>query len=126
MRIRIAGWSSFQYRSGYRSTASRSAAGGAQAILVCEPAAGRAELMSRGRVETIRLSELKPAEAAPLLKTYRRKYAVVAPFFEAKPGIVAYVFGSVTLRPMIGIRAPYRSTTGASWLLASAGRSVRS
>jgi deazaflavin-dependent oxidoreductase (nitroreductase family) len=49
-------------------------------------AAGRAELKSRGRVETVRLSELKPAEAAPRLKTYREKDAVVAPFFDAKPG----------------------------------------
>jgi deazaflavin-dependent oxidoreductase (nitroreductase family) len=49
-------------------------------------ASGRADLKYRGRVETVRLSELKPAEAAPLVKTYREKYAVVAPFFDAKPG----------------------------------------
>jgi hypothetical protein len=49
-------------------------------------AAVRADLKYRGRVEMVRLSELKPAEAAPLLKKYREKYAVVAPFFDAKPG----------------------------------------
>jgi deazaflavin-dependent oxidoreductase (nitroreductase family) len=39
-------------------------------------ASGRADLKYRGRVETV----------APLLKTYREKYAVVAPFFDPKPG----------------------------------------
>jgi deazaflavin-dependent oxidoreductase (nitroreductase family) len=49
-------------------------------------AAGRGRLTSRGREETVGTSELKPAEAAPLLKRYRQKYAVVAAFFDAKPG----------------------------------------
>lgn len=57
-------------------------------------AAGRASLKYRGREETVRLSELKPAEAAPLLKKYREKYAVVGSFFDAKPGDPAERFAA--------------------------------
>jgi deazaflavin-dependent oxidoreductase (nitroreductase family) len=49
-------------------------------------AAGRARLKSRGREETVRLQEMKPADTATLLKTYVEAYRRVAPFFEAKPG----------------------------------------
>jgi deazaflavin-dependent oxidoreductase (nitroreductase family) len=49
-------------------------------------AAGRARLKSRGREETVRLQELKPGDAAPLLKKYLVAYRFVAPFFDAKAG----------------------------------------
>jgi deazaflavin-dependent oxidoreductase (nitroreductase family) len=49
-------------------------------------AAGRARLKSRGREEEVRLVEMKPADMAPLLKTYVEKYPRVVPFFDAKPG----------------------------------------
>jgi deazaflavin-dependent oxidoreductase (nitroreductase family) len=47
-------------------------------------AGGRARLKSRGRTEDVRLQELPPAQAAPLLKKYRDMYGIVAPFFDAK------------------------------------------
>jgi deazaflavin-dependent oxidoreductase (nitroreductase family) len=47
---------------------------------------GRARLKSRGREETVRLQEVKPAEAGPLLKKYVEAYPRVQPYFDAKPG----------------------------------------
>ena len=49
-------------------------------------AGGRARLKSRGREETVRLQEVKPPEAAPLLKKYVEAASRVQPFFDAKPG----------------------------------------
>jgi deazaflavin-dependent oxidoreductase (nitroreductase family) len=49
-------------------------------------AGGRARLKSRGREETVRLQEVKPAEAGPMLKEYVEAAARVRPFFDAKPG----------------------------------------
>jgi deazaflavin-dependent oxidoreductase (nitroreductase family) len=47
---------------------------------------GRARLKSRGREETVRLHEVKPADAGPLLKKYVEAYPRVQPYFDAKPG----------------------------------------
>jgi deazaflavin-dependent oxidoreductase (nitroreductase family) len=47
---------------------------------------GRARLKSRGREETVRLQQVKPAEAGPLLKKYVEAYPRVQPYFDAKPG----------------------------------------
>jgi hypothetical protein len=49
-------------------------------------AGGRARLKSRGREETVRLQEVTPAEAGPLLKKYVEANPRVQPFFDAKPG----------------------------------------
>lgn len=50
-------------------------------------AAGRAHLKYRGRSEDVRLREVQPADAGPVLKTYLEKYRMlVAPFFDAKAG----------------------------------------
>ncbi len=49
-------------------------------------AGGRARLKSRGREEAVRLQEVAPAMAAPLLKRYMEGFARVQPYFEAKPG----------------------------------------
>jgi deazaflavin-dependent oxidoreductase (nitroreductase family) len=49
-------------------------------------AGGRASVKSRGRAETVRLQEVAPAEAAPLLKKYMEAFGRVQPYFEAKPG----------------------------------------
>ena len=49
-------------------------------------AGGRARLKSRGRSEDVRLQEVSPAVAAPLLKKYVDAYRIVRPYFEAKPG----------------------------------------
>ena len=43
-------------------------------------------MKSRGREETVRLQEVTPAVAAPLLKKYMESFARVVPYFEAKPG----------------------------------------
>jgi deazaflavin-dependent oxidoreductase (nitroreductase family) len=48
-------------------------------------AGGRAQLKYRGRTENVRLRELPPAEAAPLLKQYIAKNKITAPYFDAKP-----------------------------------------
>jgi deazaflavin-dependent oxidoreductase (nitroreductase family) len=49
-------------------------------------AGGHARVKSRGREEAVRLQEVKPAEAAPLLKKYMEAFGRVVPYFEAKPG----------------------------------------
>jgi hypothetical protein len=49
-------------------------------------AGGRARLKGRGGEQTVRLQEVKPAEAAPLLKKYVESFGRVQPYFEAKPG----------------------------------------
>jgi deazaflavin-dependent oxidoreductase (nitroreductase family) len=49
-------------------------------------AGGRARLKGRGGEQTVRLQEVKPAEAAPLLKKYMESFGRVQPYFEAKPG----------------------------------------
>jgi deazaflavin-dependent oxidoreductase (nitroreductase family) len=49
-------------------------------------AGGRARLKGRGGGQTVRLEEVKPAEAAPLLKQYVESFGRVQPYFEAKPG----------------------------------------
>jgi deazaflavin-dependent oxidoreductase (nitroreductase family) len=48
-------------------------------------AGGRARVRSRGREETVRLQEITPAEAGPLLKKYVEAAGRVQPYFEAKP-----------------------------------------
>jgi deazaflavin-dependent oxidoreductase (nitroreductase family) len=49
-------------------------------------ASGRARVKSRRRDEAVRLQEVKPAEAAPLLKKYMEAFGRVQPYFNAKPG----------------------------------------
>lgn len=56
--------------------------------------AGRAQLKNRGRAEEVQLSELPSPEAAPLLKQYRDKYAIVSSFFDAKAGDPVERFGA--------------------------------
>ncbi len=48
-------------------------------------AGGRARLNHRGRTENVRLRELPPADAAPLLKQYVAKNKITVPYFDAKP-----------------------------------------
>lgn len=45
-------------------------------------AAGRVKLTHRGRTEGVGVSEVEPDEAAPILRTYLRKFPVVRPFFD--------------------------------------------
>jgi len=49
-------------------------------------AGGRARIKSRGRTEDVRLQELPPTQAAPILKYYAEHFRVVTPYFDAKPG----------------------------------------
>ena len=49
-------------------------------------AGGRARLRYRGKTEDVRLQELPPAQAAPILKYYAGHFKVTAPYFDAKPG----------------------------------------
>ena len=48
-------------------------------------AAGEVILSRGGRDETLRISELGPDEAAPVLRDYVRAVAVVRPFFDVHP-----------------------------------------
>ena len=48
-------------------------------------AGGGAQLKHRGRTENVRLRELQPTEAAPLLKQYVAKNKITVPYFDAKP-----------------------------------------
>jgi hypothetical protein len=48
-------------------------------------AGGRAQLKYRGRSETLRLQEVPPADAAPLLKQYVAENRITVPYFDAKP-----------------------------------------
>jgi deazaflavin-dependent oxidoreductase (nitroreductase family) len=47
-------------------------------------AAGWVELSRAGRSERLVVSELPPAEAAGVLRSYMRRYRVTRPFFDAK------------------------------------------
>lgn len=49
-------------------------------------AGGRARLTYRGRSSDVRLVEVPPAMAAPLLKKYVETYRIAVPYFEVKPG----------------------------------------
>jgi len=49
-------------------------------------AGGHARLRYRGKTEDVRLQELPPAQAAPILKYYAEHFKVTAPYFDAKPG----------------------------------------
>jgi deazaflavin-dependent oxidoreductase (nitroreductase family) len=49
-------------------------------------AGGHARVKSRGRDEAVRLQEVTPVVAAPLLKKYMEAFGRVQPYFEAKPG----------------------------------------
>jgi deazaflavin-dependent oxidoreductase (nitroreductase family) len=55
-------------------------------------AGGRARVKHRGRSENVRLQEVRPDAAAPLLKPYVEKYGIAAPYFDAKPGDPVEVF----------------------------------
>lgn len=48
-------------------------------------AAGRVELSRAGRTEALRIEEVSPQQAAPVLKRYLRSVSVVRPFFDVKP-----------------------------------------
>lgn len=45
-------------------------------------ASGRVTLSKRGRVQSSAVVEVTPTEAAPVLRTYLRKFPVVRPFFD--------------------------------------------
>jgi len=48
-------------------------------------AAGRVEISRAGRSEALRIEEVSPEQAAPVLKQYLRSVSVVRPFFDVKP-----------------------------------------
>lgn len=48
-------------------------------------AAGRVTLRRGRRSETVSITELGPAESAPVLKKYVKAVSVVQPYFEARP-----------------------------------------
>jgi deazaflavin-dependent oxidoreductase (nitroreductase family) len=48
-------------------------------------AAGEVTLTRRGRTERVRIAELSPQEAAPVLRTYLREVWVVRPYVDAGP-----------------------------------------
>ena len=48
-------------------------------------AAGKATLARGGRTETVAVREIKPEEAAPVLKWYVTRVPITRPYFDAKP-----------------------------------------
>ena len=48
-------------------------------------ASGRVELTRARRTESLRVEELSPRDAAPILRDYRVRVKVVAPFLDATP-----------------------------------------
>jgi len=48
-------------------------------------AAGEVTLSRGGESETLKLTELSSIEGAPVLKEYITKYAIIRPYFDAKP-----------------------------------------
>jgi deazaflavin-dependent oxidoreductase (nitroreductase family) len=48
-------------------------------------ASGRVELTRARRTERLRVEELSPGEAGPILREYRSRVKVVAPFLDATP-----------------------------------------
>jgi deazaflavin-dependent oxidoreductase (nitroreductase family) len=48
-------------------------------------AAGWVELSRGGRTERVKITELTPTEAAPILRTYVKEVPIVQKFFEATP-----------------------------------------
>src|SRR5262245_12473620 len=48
-------------------------------------AAGKVQLKRGSRWEAVRITEVAPAEAAPILKTYLRRVSIVRPFFDVTP-----------------------------------------
>ncbi len=70
-------------------------------------AAGQATLERRGQIEAVWLSEVGPAQAAPILKKYLRKVAVVRPFFDVRPDSPVQEFEAEAHRhPVFEIHGP--------------------
>jgi len=49
-------------------------------------AAGEVEVSRRGRTQRLRIEQVPPHEAAPVLKEYLKQVTVVRPFFDVKHG----------------------------------------
>ena len=48
-------------------------------------AAGKATLSRGGRIEAVAVREIKPEEAAPVLKLYVTRVAITRPYFDVRP-----------------------------------------
>jgi deazaflavin-dependent oxidoreductase (nitroreductase family) len=68
-------------------------------------AAGRVELSRGRRSETVRLNELAPEAAAPVLKAYVERVPITRPYFDAAPDtpLAAFV-AEATRHPVFQVR----------------------
>ena len=77
--------------------------------------AGEVTLTRAGRSDTMRISELEPEEAAPVLRTYVQRVSVVRPYFDAAPDAPLDAFAAEAPRhPVFRLTESARSSTVAS------------
>jgi deazaflavin-dependent oxidoreductase (nitroreductase family) len=70
-------------------------------------AAGQATLERGRQIETVRLSEVGPAQAAPVLQEYLRKVPIVRPYFDVRPNCSIRAFEEEAHRhPVFEIHGP--------------------
>lgn len=78
-------------------------------------AAGEVTLTRAGRSDTMRISELKPEEAAPVLRSYVHRISVVRPYFDADPDAPLEAFAAeAPHHPVFRLTGSGRSSTDAS------------
>ncbi len=78
-------------------------------------AAGQVTLTRAGRSDTMRISELQPQEAAPVLRTYLQRVSVVRPYFDAAPDAPLDAFAAEAPRhPVFRLTESGGSSTDAS------------
>ena len=69
-------------------------------------AAGEVTLLCAGRAGTVRLHELGPQEAAPILKKYLSQVPIVRPYFEVQPDAPMAVFAAEAPRHPVFLIEP--------------------
>ena len=78
-------------------------------------AAGEVTLTRAGHSDTMRISELDPEEAAPVLRSYVQRVSVVRPYFDAAPDAPLDAFAAEAPRhPVFRLAESGRSSTDAS------------
>jgi len=78
-------------------------------------AAGEVTLTRAGHSDTMRISELEPQEAAPVLRTYVQRVSVVRPYFDAAPDAPLDAFAAeAPHHPVFRLSESGRSSTDAS------------
>jgi deazaflavin-dependent oxidoreductase (nitroreductase family) len=78
-------------------------------------AEGEVTLTRAGRSDTMRISELEPEDAAPVLRSYVQRISVVRPYFDADPDAPLEAFAAEAPRhPVFRLTGSGRSSTDTS------------